>query len=455
MNSDDEIEIKDELEQKKNQFFLSKETQESLKKLIPKIDKKEVMSCKSQESKAADKMLLSFGQIFAKFKDQEELNTAMRILLFIGMKSSFEGDHSKYVIYENYCKDVEPISWERFEDILSKLIGKSILSPLQSIGEILKLTSMSRFLVHNYQKLKLEIIAMKRYGIFEDLFVMVEMIRSFINFEQYGMEIHWIYGLINSLNRFTDKLDKEGRILLEDPEIDEKIREIYKLIDQILEFQNRDNLDDHDLTIQHHVQISVSVFNAVIKLLNLSMDKYDYKLAKSRGVLSLKPYVKMEEFISENFDLIDWKDLFFNCKTCAIPVQYPMKINPYYIKKALINVLRRVEDLEFEELPEGPSSILEENTFIENTVEKSDLIPLKEELMKKAIKFNPDQDYRIVRDKEPRIFLENLRMFYTLSIENKIHLENKFQIIKDTSKNIEKFSARNYKIFTEDVKEES
>ena len=42
---------------KKNQFFLSEDTQKSLKKLIPNISHEEVMSCESQDSKAADKML--------------------------------------------------------------------------------------------------------------------------------------------------------------------------------------------------------------------------------------------------------------------------------------------------------------------------------------------------------------------------------------------------------------
>ncbi len=169
---------KNGIEEKKNKFFLSEETQTSLRKLIPKISIEEVMSCESQESKAADKMLLSFGKNMGKFTSQEDLNMAMKILFYIGMKRSFEGEQSKYSIYEGFSKEIDQISWEKFEDLLSALTGRSIFSPLQSIGEILKLTSMGKFLIHTYQKLKLETIAMKRYGIFEDLFVMVEMIRS-------------------------------------------------------------------------------------------------------------------------------------------------------------------------------------------------------------------------------------------------------------------------------------
>lgn len=442
-----------DIESKKNSFFLSKETQDSLRKLIPKISIDEVMSCDSHESKAADKMLLSFGKNMGKFSNQEDLNTAMKILFYIGMKRSFEGEQSKYSIFEGFCKDFESISWEKFEDLLSKLTGRSILSPLQNIGEILKLTSMGKFLIHTYQKLKLETIAMKRYGIFEDLFVMVEMIRSFISFDQYGLELNWIYGLINALKDFVENLKREGNIILEDPDIDEKIREIHKLIDQILEFQNKDELGNSSLTIQHHVQISTSIFDAVIQLLNIASAKYDFKLAKSRGGLLETPFIKMQDFILNNFTNKNWQEIFFNCNTCAIPVQYPMKINSYYVKRALINVLRKVEDTEFEELPEAPSSILEEKSFIENVVEKSDLIPLKEELLEKAIKFNPEEDYQIVKNKKPRTFLENLLMFYTLSLEQKIQLENKFRIINDSKRYIEKFTARKYNIIDEKIME--
>ncbi len=434
------------IEEKKNQFFLSKETQESLKKLIPKISIGEVMSCESQESKAADKMLLSFGKNMGKFSSQENLNTAMKILFFIGMKKSFEGEQSKYSIFEGYCKNFEPLSWEKFEDLLSKLTGRSILNPLQNIGEVLKLTSMGKFLVHTYQKLKLETIAMKRYGVFEDLFVMVEMIRSFISFDQYGLELNWIYGLMNALKDFVESLKREGNTILEDPDIDEKIREIHKLIDQILEFQNKDVLGTSSLTIQHHVQISSSIFDAVIQLLNIASAKYDFNLAKSRGGLLETPFIKMQEFILNNLVTKNWQEIFFNCNKCAIPVQYPMKINSYYVKRALINVLQKVEDTEFEELPEAPSPILEEKSFIENIVEKSDLIPLKEELLEKAIKFKPEEDYTIVKNKKPRSFLENLLMFYTLSFEQKIQLDNKFRIINDSKRHIEKFTARKYNI---------
>jgi len=443
-----------DLEKKKNQFFLSKETQESLRKLIPNISISEVMSCESQESKAADKMLLSFGRSLGKFSSQEDLNTAMKILLQIGMKRSLEGEQSKFSIYESYCKDVESISWEKFEDLLSKLTGKSMLSPINNIGDILKLTSMGKFLLHTYQKLKLETIAMKRYGVFEDLFVMVEMIRSFISFEQYGLEINWIYGLLNGLKDFVENLKRDRNAILEDPEIDIKVKEIHKLIDQILEFQQKDELGDSSLTIQHHVQITTNIFDAVLQLLNLASAKYDFKLAKSQGGLSETPFLKLQDYIISNFEEEDWQTLFFNCNTCGVPVQYPMRINKYYIKRALVNVLRKVEDTEYEALPEVPSSIIEEKSFIENMIEKSDLIPLKEELLEKAITLHPEKDYQVVKHKNPRIFLENLLMFYTLSFENKIDIESIVHLIQDSERHIENFTARNYNLIEENIMED-
>ena len=434
---------------KKNQFFLSEDTQKSLKKLIPNISHEEVMSCESQDSKAADKMLLSFGKNIDKFQTPEDLNTAMKILFYIGMKRSSEGYLSKYKVFEGYCKDIESLSWEQFDNILSKLIGRSILNPLNENNEILRLTSMGKFLVHNYQKLKLETIAMKRYGVFEDLFVMVEMIRSFINFEQYGLELSWIYGLVNALKDLSENLKRQGNTILEDPKFDDYVKEIYKLMDQVLEIQNRDDdLNDSEITIQHHVQISVHLLDTIIQLLNLASTRYDLRLAKSKGILLEKPFIKMEDFILINLDKIDWQKLFFECNSCALPVQYPMKINSYYIKRALVNVLRKVEDPEFEELPETPSSILDEKSFIETVIEKSDLIPLKENLLEKAVKFNPAQDYRIVRNKNPRTFLENLLMFYTLSMENKIHIKDEFHVIKDLKRHIEKFTTRKYNIIS-------
>ena len=57
---------------KKNHFFLSEDTQKSLKKLIPNISHEEVMSCESQDSKAADKMLLTFGKNINKFQNTKD-----------------------------------------------------------------------------------------------------------------------------------------------------------------------------------------------------------------------------------------------------------------------------------------------------------------------------------------------------------------------------------------------
>lgn len=438
----------------KNQFFLSEETQKSLKKLIPKISHHEVMSCESKESKAADKMLLSLGKNIAKFLNQEELNRAMNILFYIGMKRSAEGYLSKYKIFEDFCKDFESLSWEEFDKILSKLIGKSILNPLNENNEILHLTSMGKFLVHNYQKLKLETIAMRRYGIFEDLFVMVEMIRSFINFEQYGQELNWIYGLVNALKDLSENLKRQGNAILENPEFDVYIKEIHKLMDQILEIQKQDNSDESGITMQHHVHICMNLLDTIIQLIYLASTKYDLRLAKSKNILLEKPFIKMEDFIINSLDDIDWQKLFFSCKTCAIPVKFPMKINAYYIKTALINVLRKVTDPEFEELPEPPSSILKEKPFIESVVKKSDLIPLKKTLLKKAIKLHPADDYRVVRSKNPRIFLENLLMFYTLSLEKKILLETDFRLIEDSERYISKFTARKYNLMNNKLIEE-
>lgn len=101
---------KSEIENKKNKFFLSEETQKSLRKLIPKISIEEVMACDSQESKAADKMLLSFGKNMGKFSSQEDLNTAMKILFYIGMKRSFEGEQSKYSLEKVFSLTISQIS---------------------------------------------------------------------------------------------------------------------------------------------------------------------------------------------------------------------------------------------------------------------------------------------------------------------------------------------------------
>ncbi|MFW9876826.1 MAG: hypothetical protein ACFFG0_27345, partial [Candidatus Thorarchaeota archaeon] len=61
------------------------------------------------------------------------------------------------------------------------------------------------------------------------------------------------------------------------------------------------------------------------------------------------------------------------------------------------------------------------------------------------------EDYQIVKNKRPRNFLENLLMFYTLSFEQKIQLENKIHVINDSKRHIEKFTARKYDIIDEKV----
>lgn len=429
-------------------LFLSESVQEELQELIPKVRFEEVMSCKTSEEIAADKMVLYFGGCFNQFKDQFALNNAMRILN-IASEISARGELlSKYIIHQVFCQKYNELSWDEFEKIIKPMIRLSSLSPLQKIGDDkLIFTLMGRLLLHNYHKLKVEMLALKKYGPFEDLFAIIEDIRSFWNYSPYGMDIEYIFSLTNNLKNFTESLKTAGDSALKDEIVDAKLKIIHGLIDQILEIQSSGDMDESNISYRQKFYIGDLLMKAILELTQIAKRKLNIRLRRSREPQFETSFLTMEKHILSNWDLKEWSDYFYATSTCGTPIHFSMKLNEFFIKKALKSFIRRHQEIEYDELPKDIPEI-DHKPIKDLLMNEDEVINLKEELYQKALIANNPRDYEIVRSKRPEKFLNNLLVFYLLASEERIHFDEEKKVIsiQDRKNHLELFTARTFEL---------
>ena len=445
-NSEDkENSIEENIFDKNNQSFLSNEAQSNLKDLIPPSTLEEIMSCDAPKAKSAEKMVLYFGKCLGNFENQEDLNIAMRILQIASILNAKQIELSKYSIFQSFCETYGEFKWDNFEKIIKRLMGNFSNAPLQRIKNNLKFTTLGRIVIHNYQKIKSEMLGMEEYGLLHDLFAAIEDIRSYWNYNQYGLEIDFIFSLSNNLKNLIDSLMEKGETIVKDPRVDIKINAVFDLIDQILNYQKSEELSE-DLKIQQIAHIINQIIIAIKQILYISGRKFNIRTKIIHENLINAPFEEMENFVLENFEKKKWKSLFFNSLSSAVPAQYPMKINSFLIKRALINFLRKKDEISYTELPEAPTDEIEETPTNKLFLRESNIITIEEKLFDIAKQSDSGLDYHLIKNKKPLKVLERLIAFHNLAFKKKIHLDEKIQIIKDYENFIELFDARMFKM---------
>lgn len=437
-------------------LFLSESVQKELQELIPKVRFEEVMSCETSEEVAADKMILYFGEYFNQFKDQFTLNKAMRILN-IASEISARGEFlSKHTIYQGYCQKYNELPWDEFEEIIKPIIRLSSMSPLQKTsGDQLNFTLLGRLLLHNYHKLKVEMLALKKYGTFQDLFTIIEDVRSFWNYSPYGMDIEYIFSLTNNLKNFTDSLKTAGDDVLKDEAVDDKLKLIHDLIDQILEIQSSGDMDSSNISYRQKIHISDLLVKAILELMQIAKRKFNIRLKRSREPIFETSFLELEKWILSNWDKKEWSDYFYASSTCGTPVQFPMRLNEYFVKKVLKNFIKKRQEIEYDELPKDIPEI-DHKPIEDLLINEDEIIHLKEELYQKALTANDPLDYKIVRSKKPEKFLNNLIIFFLLASEERLHFdeEKKVVSIQDRKYHVDSFTARIFELTNKKMENE-
>jgi len=436
-------------------FLLSESTQMELQKLIPQVSFNEIMSCNLGEEAAADKTVHYFGKYLGQYQDQFKLNKGMRILFLANEISARDGSLSLYSIFQKYCQTYDEMTWEEFEEIIKPISSISSKAPLQKSGDRLTLTTLGRLLLHNYQKLKAEMLALQKYGEFGDLFTMIDGIRTFWSYNQYGLDIEYIASLINNLKQFVETLRSAGESILKDNAVDSQIQIIYDLISEILELQESGDMDE-SFSFRQKFKIFNHLIIAIKELAQIARKKFQIRLKKSRQLLLENPFSEMERFILYNWDEKDWSDLFYSSPTCAIPIKLPMKLNKHLVKKALKGFLKKKQEIEYDELPDAPP-LIDKKPVEELLINEEELIPLKEDLYQKALESGESLDYNIVRSKDPGKFLNNLLLFYLLASEERLHFkcEQPIKTISDEEFHVEFFTAREFEILKRRTQRES
>ncbi|MEX2683831.1 MAG: hypothetical protein Q6373_019825 [Candidatus Sigynarchaeota archaeon] len=434
--------------EKAPRVFLPEETQSDLKEMTPAVSFEEIMSCNADETRAADKLVLLFGKYLSQYPDQQAMNEAMQVLYVASELVAKEGVISKHNIYQAFCSKHGTVEWETFLALIDPMTGVSSFAPLKKSGDELKFTSLGRVLLHNYQKLKAEMVAMQKYGALQDLFCMIDDIRSFWNYGQYGMDIEVIFSLINNLRNLIDAMKEEGDAILKDPTVDAKIQKIHDLIDQIMEIHETECKAPSELTIQQKVKLTQYLVEAIKELASISGRKFRTRLIVSRDAVLESPFPRLESAIIKEWDSKDWAELFYSCPTSCQPTQLSLKVSDFLLKKALQSFLKQKQEIMYGELPPEPSEEISRISMDQLLVKEKEMQTLKEKMHEKAMGTDSKVDYDVAKAREPYHFLDNLLMFYELAREKKIHVETEKPIrdITDKEHLIGHFTARSFTI---------
>ncbi len=430
-------------------LFGTSETINKLSEMTPPSSAEEIMSCETSEAKGADRWILIFGRIIGQYPTQKDLNIAMKILEVANIESVKQEYLSSHHLYQAYCEIYENLEMEHFKKVLKLLIGKSTWFPLQMRDQGMELTILGLYLLLTYKKLKSETLAMRKYGDFDEVYILIENLRTLCHFGDYGMEIEVGYSLTFTLKKLVKKLQSKGDLLVKEPKLKRWMENIYELIDRLIIFQGSQDFQEGDLKVHQKISITNQLIEAIREFLSILSKQFEYTVYDATRLLFDKPFHEMEKYILENFD--EYPIAFYQSNKAAIPVQFNMRLNRYYLKKALHNFFDKKKKLTFDVLPDSPTDSLHEREIDINRVQREEIHSLKELLFERGTLLGPCLDYLVIQDADPIRLLEKSLAFHLLAKEKRIQLEKEVEVIKDEINNIEVIWARNFNIVNEET----
>lgn len=440
-------EIETEGQEQPVEICQTEKTMRDMKNLTPQISQEEIWRCDTPETRNAESTLYLVAKYFGKFDDPQKMNLAMRILNMAMMIQARDGIVSTHAMHAMYTSEFGALEWDDFEAILDKLKSSSIHAPLRIIDEYsrMEITKIGILLSNVYQRLKAEVLAMKKYGALEDIFAMLDDVRAFYHYDQYGMDVQFVYSLANHLNELTTKIKEEGDAILNDPSLATKIEGIQKLIGEILNLNVVNG--ENEFTLNQKVAITGKIFTAIIELLTITTKKLKLDIRKAGDLILKSPIPQFEKDLVLRLDDMSFGDIFYSCSTCSQPTEIPSRVNEINLKKALVAFFKKKVTIEFSELPEEPPKELQELVIDPLEVQATvDLI--RQEMISRAQSIGKGKDYDVMKDKDPITFLKNQRIFYMLAAQNEFSLDfGNIFLISNAPRKIESFTARTFETY--------
>jgi hypothetical protein len=418
---------------------------EDLAQLIPSVTFDEIMHCSNYDQRAADRSIYQIGVSFGNFRDPEELNLAMQIISVIIPISLSETGLTKENIYQEYCKNYMKIEYDTFLEILSKLIGRSTYSALQNTYQGIILTDFGTFLFEYYKKLKAEMMAIQKYGKMRGIFSFLMGFRTMMNYDYFNMDVNPFYAQIRALKQAIKEMREEGESLFSDNAFSLKIESIHNLIDELLTSQEI-YMQDHSYSIQDHSLLLTELFRSISDILNIYSKKIDFSFD---GVLINRlnnPAPLIERYILENWNQINWKNLFYGTNDTAGPTRIVIPFGKKIIERAIVQNLITKPMEELSDLPKDQPAIISKITIEDLKIRKEEVQKIKNQIWTQIQENIYDLDYEVIQDKDILSFFRKMIGFYTLAFERKIHVEDKIQKISDLKRNVKSFTARKFKL---------
>ena len=428
-------------------IFGTSETRNQLSKMTPPSTAEEIMSCDTVEARGADRWILVFGKIIGQYLTQQDLNIAMKILEVANIESIQQEYLSSHHLYQIYCETYENIERELFENIIKILIGNSTRFPLQKKDSGMELTKLGLYLLLTYKKLKSETLAMRKYGEFDEVYILIENLRTTCHFGDYGMDVEVGYSLTYTLKKLVQKLQSKGDLLVKEPKLKKWMETIYDLIDKLIIFQGSKDFQEGNLKVHQKINITNQLIEAIREFLGILSKQFEYTVFDATRFLFDKPFHEMQNYVLENFK--EFPKLFYQSDKAGIPVQFTMRLNRFYLKKALHNFFDKKKKLTFDVLPDTPTDSFQEKELDINKIQQEEIHSLKELLFERGNQLGPCLDYLVIQDHDPIRLLEKSIAFHLLAKEKRVQLDNDVEIIEDEINNIEEIWARFFNILKE------
>ena len=432
-----------------NYRIFSKKILRELSEILPNVSFNEIMGHEDMDQKAADRYIYQIGLSFSLLANPEEMNTAMQILGAIESNSLKNIGFTPETLFQKYSKDFQIDSFELFKIILKKIIGSSSFSLLQDTYQGIQLTQFGSFVFEYYRKLKAEMLVLQKSKDFKELFSFLMGFRTLMVYDNFDLDVNPIFAQIRSLREALRNLKEKGDLIFLDEDFKDKLKTIHDLIDELLHIQ-QSFMQDHTYNIQDHMALLGALFHSIKEILFLRSRKIDISFSDSLLVPFENPIPIIERFIIENWEAIEWGELFYINEECGLPSQFLLSFSEDFIEDVIRNYLLSKPVDGISDLPEeSPVDIkfVDEGELI---IREHEIKTLKEQIWEIINDYDYELDYDVFKNKDFPLFSRKMMAFYSLAFDKKTHLEENLIEINDPQNLINSFTARKYKIINKE-----
>lgn len=415
-----------------------------LAKLIPEITFDEIMNSENYDQKTSDRYIFNFACSLGSLDNDEELNVAMKIVSILEMFGYEDNNWSVERIYQKYFGLYGEYEFNRFKEIIKKIIGVSNFSLIQRSYNGLSLSQFGSFVFDYYRKLKAELLVIQKNKELRDLYQFLMSFRSYLNYNGLNMDVNPIYMQARLLKKAIESIKEKGDSIYEDEQFGDKINAVHKLIDDLLDLQQT-IMQDSIFNIQDHMKIISQLISSIGDIITLITRKTNLIFDGGLISSSFNPYPIIERYILENWEEIPWENLFLKSEENATPTQILLSFSDVIIEDSIRSyLLSKPLEEEISDLPDKPFHEIQEISKEEMKVRQEEYQRTKDEVLELISTQNFEFDYYVFRDMDISKFFKKMIGFYTLCFEGRVHSDDKITLINDIENQVKVFTGRPY-----------